>query len=335
MRIATSQLTPYVLAAVGAVGLLVATCGAARGQAVSPEIDPIVPVPVELETTDGVLLKGVFYQADEANKQTPVVVMLPDDGESPAIFDDLALNLQMPVYFDDQVTMSVLAIGLRGQGDSTRVRAADGEITDLRGSRLEKGDAVSMVKLDLEAIRRFLIAKNDAGELNLNRLGYLGVGFGALIATNAAADDWSYPILAQGKQGRDVKAVVLVSPPWKRLGLEMLAPLRAEPFKSQGAVLLTYGAASKPMRDTAVKIMRQVPQDEANDSEEGTANNGDREAPTPRKRYPRVVELPGDSKLQGSDWLKQVGGAGERRIIQFLQGHLVEPNHPWIQRTLD
>ena len=61
--------------------------------------------------------------------------------------------------------------------------------------------------------------KNDQGEINLNELSIIGVGLGASVATIWAAHDWAYPPLAVGKQGQDVKALVLVSPRWKNNGL--------------------------------------------------------------------------------------------------------------------
>lgn len=322
------------LAAGIALGLLAASGSPVCGQDPVAPSDPTDPVSVELETSDGVLLKGTFFQADKANKETPIVVMLADEGESPAIFDQVALGLQFAVQDEEQVTISVLAIGLRGQGDSTRVRGPNGEITDLRGSRLEQGDAVAMVARDMEAIRQYLVEKNDAGELNLNRLAYFGVGLGALIATNGAAVDWEVPILARGKQGRDVKALILVSPPWRQLGLEMLAPLRQEGVNSEVAFLLTYGGKDKKARDTVARILRQLPKEDAPTNRRGRAEAEEDDTPQAKPSYPRLVDLPGDSALQGSDWLKQAGRAGEKRIVEFLQEHLVKPPHPWIRRRL-
>ena len=66
-----------------------------------------------------------------------------------------------------------------------------------------------MAALDMEAVRKFLVDKNDAGELNLNKLCLVGSGMGASVAANWAVQDWSAPPLAVGKQGQDVKALVL------------------------------------------------------------------------------------------------------------------------------
>lgn len=279
---------------------------------------------VEIETADGVLLAGTLFRAEGAGKDTPVVVMLADEGESPAVFDRLALRLQQPS--DDEFTpMTVLAVALRGQGDSTRVRTAEG-ISDRRGARLTPIDAEAMVKTDMEAVRRFLVDRNDANELNLNRMAYLGVGLGALVATNAAAIDWAVPKLSRGKQGRDVKALVLVSPPWKQLGLGMLDALRQPGVQSEVAVLLTYGGESRTAKNDAERIVRQL--EKARPPVPEVAEGEDAPLPT-------VVDAPGESRLQGTAWLKQAGRDGETAIARFLQRTLADPDLPRAKRRLD
>lgn len=326
-------LVRIVVPAALAIGGLLAPEAIAQDTRVAKK-DPTDPVTVELTTADGVLLSGTYYRADKAGKDTPIVVMLADEGDSPAVFDRLALSFQFAVQDESQTTMSVLAIGLRGQGDSTRVRGPDGEVTDRRGAKLTPADATAMAKLDMEAVRGFLVDKNDAGELNLNRLAYLGVGLGALIATNAAALDWDVDILPRGKQGRDVKALVLVSPPWRQLGLDMLSPLRHPSLQSEIGLLFTYGGQDKKTKSNVERLLRQLPKaDQKQDEEERLQETEAEDAPPAGP--PRVIDAPGRSKLQGSDWLKQAGRGGERMILGFLEEHLVKPNHPWIRRRLE
>ncbi len=63
-----------------------------------------------------------------------------------------------------------------------------------------------MIDQDLEACKSFLMDKNNAGELNINKLCVVGVEMGAVVAVDWAAWDWHWPRLATGKQGQDVKA---------------------------------------------------------------------------------------------------------------------------------
>lgn len=306
--------------AITCLAALVGALGMTRAEAETP-------LPVELETSDGVLLSGTFFPAEDAGRDTPVVVMLADERESPSIFDRLAKRLQTADDGNSATTpTSVLAVALRGQGDSTRVRGNDGAVTDRRGARLTPADAAAMVKTDMEAVRRFLVDKNDAGELNLNRLGYLGVGLGAIVATSAAALDWSVPVLDRGKQGRDVKSLVLVSPPWKQLGLDMLPALRQPGVQSEIAFLITYGGEGKRVAGDVERIVRQLEKERPAPPE--SAEGEPPEAPS-------VVDAPGKSRLQGSAWLKQAGRDGETAIILFLERTLAGPEYPWTQRRLD
>jgi hypothetical protein len=284
------------------------------------------PLPVELETPDGVLLSGSFFPAENAGPDTPIVVMLAGENESPAVFNGLAARLQTADEGESTAKpMSVLTVALRGLGDSTRVRGANGLVTDRRGAKLTPADAAAMVKSDMEAVRRFLVDKNDAGELNLNRLGYLGVELGAIVATGAAAVDWAVPVLSRGKQGRDVKSLVLVSPPWKQLGLEMLPVLRQPGVQSEIDFLITYGGDDKGAAGDVSRIVKQL---EKGRPAPPKAAAGKEAAP------PTVIDAPGQSRLQGSAWLKQAGRDGETAIIRFLDRTLAVPDYPWSQRRL-
>ncbi len=283
-------------------------------------------LPVELETRDGVLLSGTFFPADDAGPDTPIVVMLAGENESPAVFNGLATRLQSADDGESNTKpMSVFTVALRGLGDSTRVRDAAGQIVDRRGAKLTPADAAAMVKSDMEAVRSFLVDKNDAGELNLNRLGYVGIGLGAMVATGAAAVDWSVPVLSRGKQGRDVKALVLVSPPWKQLGLEMLPVLRQPGVQSEIAFLVTYGGDDKRVAGDVSRIVKQLEK-----GRPAPSKPAEGEEPTP----PSVVDAPGASKLQGSAWMKQAGRDGQTAIIRFLDRTLAQPDYPWTHRRL-
>lgn len=286
----------------------------------------VAPLPVELETPDGVLLSGTFFPADDAGPDTPIVVMLAGESESPAVFNGLATRLQTADEGESTTKpMSVLTVALRGLGDSTRVRGAGGEIIDRRGAKLTPADAAAMVKSDMEAVRSFLVDKNDAGELNLNRLGYVGIGLGAMVATGAAAVDWAVPVLSRGKQGRDVKALVLVSPPWKQLGLEMLPVLRQPGVQSEIAFLITYGGEDKSMADDVGRIVKQLQK-----GRPAPPKPADGVEPLP----PSVVDAPGPSRLQGSAWMKQAGSNGQTAIIHFLDRTLAQPDYAWAPRRL-
>ena len=110
----------------------------------------------------------------------------------------------------------------------------------------------------MEAVRRFLVEKNDLGELNLNKLCLVGVGLGATVAVNWAARDWSVPPLLVGKQGQDVKALVLVSPQWKYRGIMLQQALRVAALKKGASWMLIYGEQDSDQASDIRRIYRQL-----------------------------------------------------------------------------
>ncbi|NIP86883.1 MAG: hypothetical protein GTO03_15490, partial [Planctomycetales bacterium] len=99
--------------------------------------------------------------------------------------------------------------------------------------------------------KKFLVTKNDQKELNIEKLCVIGVEFGGLLALNWAVKDWSWPDLLTRKQGKDVKALVLVSPLSKKGSLETELALKHPDVRSKLSVLLIVGAEdSRAMRTT-------------------------------------------------------------------------------------
>ena len=145
-------------------------------------------------------------------------MILHDQQDSRAAYDAIARKLQQP-HGEDGESFAVITVDLRGHGSSTKQLLRNGSARELDAAKLKKSDFEAMVQYDMKAVRAFLVDKNDQGEINLNELSIIGVGLGASVATIWAAHDWAYPPLAVGKQGQDVKALVLVSPRWKNNGL--------------------------------------------------------------------------------------------------------------------
>src|SRR5690606_24011271 len=122
---------------------------------------------------------------------------------------------------DAALPRAVVTVDLRGHGGSKTMLGPGGRMLKLDANRFQTADFLDMVRFDLEAVRQFLIAENDAGKLNLNKLGVVGSGMGANVALLWAARDWAMPPLAARKQGQDVKALALISPRWNFRGLEL------------------------------------------------------------------------------------------------------------------
>ena len=77
---------------------------------------------------------------------------------------------------------------------------------------------------------------------------------GAVVAANWAIADWNWPPLAIGKQGQDVKALVLLSPPEKFKSLRMLEPLTDRAVRSAISFTLPCGNQDPTALHEASKI---------------------------------------------------------------------------------
>lgn len=301
------------------VTLLAAAPTTLLGQAPAPQA-------VQLRTADGVQLALTYFPSmvpvgtPEAKQVTPVV-LLHDHKDTRAIFSPLAALLQTPPDDDRQrPSFAVVVADLRGHGDSTKQLHPDGSLQNLDAAKIRRSDVNAMARLDMEEIRRFLVTKNDEGALNLNKLCLVGSGMGANVAANWAVQDWLAPGLAIGKQGQDVKALVMISPRWNFQGLSMQAPMRLDALKQQAAWMLIYGAED---RNVVTDIRRIEKQLDALHPE--SDQNGD-----PRADDFVVVGLP--SKLQGDSLVTKLGGTVNSRIVNFLIENVAAKDQPWIAR---
>ena len=284
------------------------------------------PQVVPLQTRDGVQLKVTYYPSKHPKgtpqaKQVAPVVLLHDYKETRATFAALAERLQGVAEGEPEgPSFAVVAVDLRAHGDSTKQVFPDGSQVDLDAARLGKNDFVAMATLDMEAVRGLLFVKNDAGELNLDKLCLVGAGMGANVAANWAAQDWAAPPLAVGKQGQDVKALVLVSPRWSFNGLTMQAPLRFRPLKQFVAWQLIYGEEDPRVKADINRIERQL--------EPLHSKRDDAAANQPQDLV--VIGVP--SKLQGGTLVSKMGPPLENQIIRFLAENVARKEQPWIKR---
>lgn len=309
-----SRCLPFVAAAV----LLVA-CPSAHAQGKAEKVAK--PEVVTMRTKDGVELTGTYYKSSEGKNATPVV-MLADLKDSRAVYDQFAKRLQAGGKIEDVTyrSFAVLTVDMRGHGDSTKQRGPGGRSRDIDAARLDPGDLVNMVKFDMNAVRKFLVDKNDAGELNLNKLSIVGAGLGASVAVNWSYIDWSFPPLAVGKQGQDVKALVLISPEWSYRGLRMNEALRHPGVREQIAMLIMYGAGERSNTADAKRIEKQVER-----------YHQPPESLPPGE--PNSLALMGpDTRLQGTKLLTQGGQSAERAIIKFLTVHASQKDYEWLDR---
>ncbi len=191
------------------------------------------PAEVTITTTDDVKLLATYYPSRAGKDAVPVILLHAAKG-SRADFEELALKLQRADH-------AVIAADFRGHGAN-------------RSEGLRTEDYPAMVFEDMEAIKRFLMIRHNAGELNIDKLCVVGVEMGAVVAVNWAAHDWSWPMLATGKQGQDVKALVLISPEWTYRGLRLNEALQNTNVRSDLSVMIIAGEGNAKLLKEAKRL---------------------------------------------------------------------------------
>jgi pimeloyl-ACP methyl ester carboxylesterase len=287
------------------------------------------PAASSVVTKDGVELHLTYFPSTarpgtpEA-KQVAPVILLHDHKETRAIYHALAQQLSSGVEPGEgrkrRPSFAVVVADLRGHGESTAQVLPDGSQIDLDAARLTKPALQAMAAFDMEAVRSFLIEKNDAGELNLNKLCILGAGMSANVAVNWALQDWTAPPLAIGKQGQDVKALVLISPRWTYNGLSFQGPLRFRPLKENVAWMLMYGGQDPKVKADVERIRKQLARFHPEASDPATQATSSLQ----------VVEWP--SKLQGSTLVTKLGSQVDPKIVEFLITQVAKRQQPWTSR---
>jgi pimeloyl-ACP methyl ester carboxylesterase len=300
-----------------------ASVAAAQGRSGPP------PEPVDLLTKDGVQLKATYFpgvarRGSTQAKQTTPVVLLHDHKSTHATFNPLIAALQPPVQGEEGPFFAVITVDLRAHGGSTKRVAPNGTVADLDAARLAKEDFMAMAHLDMEAIRSFLVDKNDAGDLNLNKLSLVGSGMGANVAANWALQDWTAPPLAVGKQGQDVKAIVLISPRWTFNGLSMQDPMKFTPLKKNVAWLILGGLQDAKIKPDFDRIEKQLERHHPV-SEKNAAKPG-----PPVREGLTVKLLP--TNLQGDQLIKRSGAEIDAQVVTFLVENVARFQLPWTNR---
>lgn len=171
---------------------------------------PPAPEVVWLETKDGWRIHCMYYAPKEdarKGKEVVPIIMLHGWGGQGGEYAYLAVGLQIYGH-------AVIVPDLRGHGRSVGRRRADGEFQTVKYDDPKSFGTMEMKNTinDVEAVKKWLVAKNNEGEVNIEMLCVVGAEFGAALAVNWAALDWSWPATPSYKQGQDVKALVLLSP---------------------------------------------------------------------------------------------------------------------------
>ena len=180
---------------------------------------------LKLAAADGSTTLAVSYYPSRLGTGSSVVLMIHERDRSGKDFQEAIVDLDHKSLAEhlQKLGIAVLTLDLRGQGENPR-RAVTSR--DWRA-----------MPADLQSAYVFLLDRHNRGELNLNRLGVIGVGEGANLAVNWAA----MPGAAVSGEGRatDLGGLILISPMIDANAQGMLAqrPLTALSQKLPIAVL--------------------------------------------------------------------------------------------------
>jgi pimeloyl-ACP methyl ester carboxylesterase len=280
---------------------------------------PPAPERVTLETKDGVILNCVYYGPKEGirePKQTVPIIMIHGWGGQGADYDLLARGLQTYGH-------AIIVPDLRGHGRSVKLKIPGGEEKTIDRDKMTAKELETFVN-DIEATKKFLLEKNNKGELNIELLTVIGAEEGCIIAMNWALLDWSWQQLPNFKQGQDVKALVLLSPTrqFKSLNANLAAvnPIiggKLSKLVLVGAEDSRASADAKRLYNGFERLHPPLPSD-----------------PEKKRAQQDLFYLPAPTSLQGTKLLARELPVN-RQIVGFIDLRIVRKaeDFPWKERT--
>lgn len=273
---------------------------------------------IVLTTKDNVRLGATYYASSMGREAVPIVI-LHDYKEGRTVFNRLAQALQAPA--DPRLdSHAVITVDLRGHGSSTTAVDQYGQTQTLDAAKLRPIDFEDMVRFDMEAVRKFLVEKNDAQELNLNKLCLIGTGMGANVALIWSAVDWAAPPLANRKQGQDVKGLILVSPKWRQKGLPLVDALRQPDVTTRISVMLVYGEENAQAKEDAQFVYKNFARNHP-------------EPPLDKVRELKdLYEYALPTSLQGSPLITDPRFGMLGKLDMFLKLRLSDQPFEWVER---
>jgi pimeloyl-ACP methyl ester carboxylesterase len=212
---------------------------------------PKVPEPedIGLDTKDGLSIKATYYAGTLKKEAVPFILIHGLDGQR-GDMHALAVYLQTLGH-------AAIAPDLRGHGQSKSQKLADGNSKSLDPDKMTKPQLESMV-YDIEAAKKFLLDKNNSGDLNIEQLCVVGAEFGAILAVRFTGLDWAKQDLPAYKLGRDVKALVLLSPLAAFKGVAFREAMTVPGVSTNIAMLLVVGAEDSKSSSEVDKLHKQL-----------------------------------------------------------------------------
>ncbi len=294
-----------------------------EGQDAEPPVKKKAPEPetLKLVTKDSVVLNCRFFPGSPSKKTVPIILVHGWDGPRGAGSGRDCYALAERLHKEGH---AVAVPDLRGHGNSVVRRTTDGRNLAIERNRLRAQDFHDMQK-DIEAVKRLLVEKNNAEELNIELLCLVGFEMGAVIGLNWVNYDWSVPVLPTFKQGQDVKAFVLVSPDQASRGVQIRPALANEHIQRDLSAMIIYGRQTRKRAEAGRRIYnalkrnhRPIPSD-----------------PRERELFQDLFLFELDTSLQGTKVLSASALGVPALISKFVQVRLANQadDHPWQHRT--
>jgi hypothetical protein len=260
-----------------------------------------------LEAKDGAEIKITYFKSP-AGQESPVVIMLHGKGGNRLVWKSMAEFLQQKLEF------AVITVDLRGHGESSGGAGTTGKKAD---SNVKARDYAAMIEFDMEAVKKFTFEENQAKNLNMNKIAIVAADMSTPVAVAYTEYDWAKtpyddavtPEL-QTPRGRDVQALVLLSPEYNAPGLPI--------SKSLGTIRLLE-------RPVLICVGDKNPADlkEAKKVHEALAPRTVKSPQIVYKQYP--VKLTG-TNLLGADQKT------EEDLVNFLFEHVKKLKGQWRDR---
>jgi pimeloyl-ACP methyl ester carboxylesterase len=240
-----------------------------------------------------------YYPSNKGKDAIPVLLLHEWEGNR-GDFSRLAPYLQSR-------GLAVVVPDIRGHGDSKKWAGG----RDLDTAKMSRNDFARIVPGDLEAVREFLIAKNNAGELNINKLCVVGAEMGASLAMQFALYDWTRGPSGDGQygiiqMGRFVKALVLISPKWSFRGLTPNAFMKNPYVCSRISVMIIVGKEKSAAMSDARRLFNMLKRFHPEPKAEDKAD----------KKDLYLGALP--TSLQGTEMLEGKGLKVDTYIAKFI-----------------
>jgi len=212
---------------------------------------PKLPEPedVTLEARYGISIKATYYPGTLKKEAVPFILIHGLDGQRGDLHG-LALYLQ-------SLGHAAIAPDLRGHGQSKSQKLDGVTSKSLDPDKMTKPQLESMVD-DIEACKKYLLEKNNSGDLNIEQLCVVGADFGTILAVRFAALDWAKQDLPAYKLGKDVRALVLLSPAPSFKGVTLREALTVPGVSTHIAMLLVAGAEDSKSSSEVDKLHKSL-----------------------------------------------------------------------------